>query len=60
MMTALPTAHPAYGLEGPSAGRTMDNATRKAPLISAEILSNQTGPALVAIVAALQDHEPRR
>ncbi len=27
MMTALPTAQPAYGLEGPSAGRTVDNAT---------------------------------
>ena len=26
-MTALPTALPAYGLEGPSAGRTVDNAT---------------------------------
>ena len=27
MMTALSTAQPAYGLEGPSAGRTVDNAT---------------------------------
>lgn len=27
MMTALSTAPPAYGLEGPSAGRTVDNAT---------------------------------
>ncbi len=27
MMTALPTARPANGLEGPSAGRTVDNAT---------------------------------
>ncbi len=27
MMTALSTARPAYGLEGPSAGRTVDNAT---------------------------------
>jgi hypothetical protein len=27
MMTALPTARPAYGLKGPSAGRTVDNAT---------------------------------
>ena len=26
MMTALSTARPAYGLEGPSAGRTVDNA----------------------------------
>ena len=26
-MTALPTAQPAYGLEGPSAVRTVDNAT---------------------------------
>ncbi len=77
MMTALPTARPAYGLEGPSAGRAVDNATpqgstylcansvqsngtgslrqaapwitlhRRAPLISVQILSNQTGPALV-------------
>ena len=27
MMTALSTAQPAYGLEGPSAGRTVDIAT---------------------------------
>jgi hypothetical protein len=27
MMTALSTAQPAYGLQGPSAGRTVDNAT---------------------------------
>lgn len=27
MMTALSTAQLAYGLEGPSAGRTVDNAT---------------------------------
>ncbi|MCX7156775.1 MAG: hypothetical protein NTW45_10090 [Rhodocyclales bacterium] len=27
LMTALPTAQPAYGLEGPSADRTVDNAT---------------------------------
>lgn len=27
MMTALSTARPAYGLEGPTAGRTVDNAT---------------------------------
>jgi len=27
MMTALPTGRPAYGLEGPSAGHTVDNAT---------------------------------
>ena len=27
MMTALPTAQPAYGLKGPSAGRTVDSAT---------------------------------
>jgi hypothetical protein len=26
-MTALPTAQPAYGLKGPSAGRAVDNAT---------------------------------
>jgi hypothetical protein len=26
MMTALPRAHPANGLEGPSAGRSVDNA----------------------------------
>lgn len=26
MKSALPTAQPAYGLEGPSAGRTVDNA----------------------------------
>jgi hypothetical protein len=27
MMSALSTAQPAYGLEGPSTGRTVDNAT---------------------------------
>ncbi|WP_220636493.1 hypothetical protein [Georgfuchsia toluolica] len=48
MMTALSTAHPAYGLEGPSAGRTVDIATPQgSTYISVEILSNQTGPALL-------------
>ncbi|MFY9329933.1 MAG: hypothetical protein WAO76_18235, partial [Georgfuchsia sp.] len=55
MMTALSTAQPAYGLEGPSAGRTVDNATpqgstylRGNPVqsIGASSLSNNDGCAV--------------
>ena len=44
--TALPTASSAYGPDRPPAAATVDNATRRAPLIAVEILSKQTGPPL--------------
>jgi hypothetical protein len=45
MMTALPTAQPAYGLEGPSAGRAVDNATPQGStyLCANSVQSNGTG-----------------
>lgn len=50
MITALPTARPAYGLKGTSQAAPWITLPRRAPLISLEILSNHMGPALIEVV----------
>jgi hypothetical protein len=54
-MTALPTALPAYGLEGPSAGRTVDNATPQGStyLRGNSVQSNGAGSACTPQLACI-------
>jgi hypothetical protein len=51
-MTALPTAQPAYGLKGPSAGRAVDNATPQGStyLRGNSVQSNGSGSVVAVFV----------